>query len=193
MNRLLVCLIIGSMLLGSCDNSKKAEWVDDEAIDMSHDLLMSDESILTDMPEYSKIRSGESQVYERSFENAPPLIPHRVSGFLPVKVDDNKCLRCHMPDKAPVFGSTPLPATHFTSYRPLVKEVDGVYVMEEPVGEVFEKDLQHFNNALFNCSQCHVPQAEVTVEIPNVFDPEYRTHSERSRSNLKDRIGEGIR
>jgi cytochrome c-type protein NapB len=181
------------VLLGSCHSRKEAEWADDEAIDMSHDLLLSDESALTDMPEYSKIRSGESQVFERSFENAPPLIPHRVGGFLPVKVDDNKCLRCHMPDKAPEFGATPLPATHFTSYRPMFTEVDGVYVMEEPAGELFEMDLQHFNNALFNCSQCHVPQAEVTVEIPNVFDPEYRSSSERSRSNLKDKMGEGIR
>jgi len=98
-----------------------------------------------------------------------------------------------MPDKAPEFGAIPLPETHFTSYRPVVEEIDGVYRIGEPVGEVFEKDLGHFNNALFNCSQCHVPQAEVTVEIPNVFDPEYRSSSEKSRSNLKDKMGEGVR
>lgn len=193
MNRLLICLTIPVLFISGCNSKKEANWIEDERIDMSHDLLLSDESVLTNMPEYSKIRGGESEVIQRSFENAPPLIPHRVGGFLPIKVDDNKCLRCHMPNKAPEFKAIPLPKTHFMSYRPAVMEVDGVYKFNEPVGEVFEMDLGHFNNALFNCSQCHVPQAEVTVEIPNVFDPEYRNSSDRTRSNLKDKIGEGVR
>jgi cytochrome c-type protein NapB len=193
MNRLLTCLIILILILNGCKSEKETHWIEDENIDMSHELLMSDESLLTDMPEYSKIRGGESKILQRSFENAPPLIPHRVGGFLPIKVDDNKCLRCHMPDKAPEFKAIPLPKTHFTSYRPAVIEVDGIYKFNEPTGEVFEIDLEHFNNALFNCSQCHVPQAEVTVEIPNVFDPDYRSDDNRARSNLKDKMGEGVR
>jgi len=193
MNRLLICLTFFALLLSACKNEKETNWIEDENIDMSYDLLLSDESALTEMPEYSKIRGGESEVIQRSFENAPPLIPHRVRGFLPIKVDDNKCLRCHMPNKAPEFEAIPLPKTHFTSYRPAVVEIEGVYQFNEPVGEVFEMNLDHFNNALFNCSQCHVPQAEVTVEIPNLFDPEYRSNDDRSRSNLKDNIGEGIR
>ena len=72
-------------------------------------------------------------------------------------------------------------------------EVDGIYKFNEPVGEVFEMDLDHFNNALFNCSQCHVPQAKVKVEIPNVFYPEYRSSDHHARSNLKDKMGEGVR
>lgn len=193
MNRLLICLTFLTLLFSACKNDKETNWIEDENIDMSYDLLLSDESALTEMPEYSKIRGGESEVIKRSFENAPPLIPHRVGGFLPIKVDDNKCLRCHMPNKAPEFEAIPLPKTHFTSYRPAVVEIDGVYQFKEPVGEVFEMDLGHFNNALFNCSQCHVPQAEVTVEIPNVFDPEYRNSDDRTRSNLKDNIDEGVR
>ena len=193
MNKLFVCLTIIGLLITGCNNRREEKWVDTENIDMSHELLLSDESVLTDMPEYSKIRGGESEVIERSFENAPPLIPHRVGGFLPIKVEDNKCLRCHMPDKAPEFKAIPLPETHFTSYRPLAFEEDGKYNIVAAEGEVFENDLGHFNNALFNCSQCHVPQAEVTVEISNVFDPKYRSGSDKSRSNLKDKMGEGVR
>jgi cytochrome c-type protein NapB len=193
MNKLLICLTILVLLVTGCNNQKEKKWVDDENIDMSDELLLSDESILTDMPEYSKIRGGESEVIQRSFENAPPLIPHRVGGFLPIKSDDNKCLRCHMPDKAPEFKAIPLPETHFTSYRPGVIEEDGIYRVDAAEGEVVEKDLNHFNWALFNCSQCHVPQAEVTVEISNVFDPEYRSGSDKSKSNLKDKMGEGVR
>jgi len=193
MNNTLICLILLVLILTACGEKQEANWMADEAIDMSHDLIMSDESILTAMPEYTKIRGGESEVYQRSFENAPPLIPHRVGGFLPIKADDNKCLRCHHPDKAPAFKAIPLPMTHFTSYRPTVEEVNGVYVFKEPVGEIFETVLDHFNNALYNCSQCHVPQAEVTVEISNVFDPDYRSRNARSTSSLKEKMGEGVR
>ena len=193
MNKLLVNLTVLVFLVVGCNNQKEENWVEDENIDMSDDLLLSDESVLTDMPEYSKIRSGESEVIQRSFENAPPLIPHRVGGFLPIKVDDNKCLRCHMPDKAPEFKAIPLPETHFTSYRPSIVEEDGKYRVDALEGEVIEKDLTHFNGAFFNCSQCHVPQTSVTVDIPNVFDPDYRTNADKTQSNLKENMDEGVR
>jgi len=194
MNKLLVYLIFLTLLCVACDNGTGDNtWIDDDNIDMSDELLLSDESVLTDMPEYSKVRGGESETLERSFENAPPLIPHRVGGFLPIKADDNKCLRCHMPDKAPQFKAIPLPETHFTNYRPAVIEQDGKYIVDASEGEVVEKDLDHFNGAMFNCSQCHVPQAEVTVDIPNVFDPDYRKGADKSKSNLKENMGEGVR
>jgi len=181
------------LIVAACNNKNSEVWMEAEDIDMSHELLMSDESVLTDMPEYSKIRGGESETIIRSFENAPALIPHRVGGFLPIKIDDNKCLRCHMPDKAPEFNATPLSATHFTSYRPLVVYEDGKYRVDAVEGEVTERDLGHFNGAMFNCSQCHVPQAEISIDIPNTFDPDYRNSSNKTRSNLKDRMDEGVR
>ena len=194
MNKLMICAMIFTLFLAGCSSSNNNEkYIADEDIDMSDELLLSDESVLTDMPEYSKVRGGESEMFDRSFENAPPLIPHRVGGFLPIKVDDNKCLRCHMPDKAPEFEAIPIPKTHFTSYRPVVVEEDGKYRVDAHEGEVIEKDLGHFNGAMFNCSQCHVPQAEVTVDIPNTFDPDYRKSSNKTQSNLKDKMGEGVR
>lgn len=196
MNKLWVCLTIVSLLFAGCSsNNSNEQYIPDEEIDMSDDLLMGDESALTEMPEYSKIRGGESETLDRSFENAPPLIPHRVGGFLPIKVDDNKCLLCHMPNKAPEFNAVPLPKTHFTSYRPKIIEVDGKYMVDadHTTSEVVETDLEHFNGAMFNCSACHVPQAEVTVDIPNNFDPEYRKSSNKSKSNLKTNMGEGVR
>ena len=193
MNKLMICAMIFTLLLAGCSSNNNADYIADEDIDMSDDLIMGDESVLTDMPEYSKVRGGESEMIDRSFENAPPLIPHRVGGFLPIKIDDNKCLRCHMPDKAPEFGAIPLPETHFTSYRPTVVEKDGKYLVDAEEGEVTEKDLGHFNGAMFNCSQCHVPQAEVTVDIPNTFDPDYRKSGDKTKSNLKTNMGEGVR
>ena len=196
MYKLLVCTTILALLMVGCSSSNNNEKaIANDDIDMSSDLLMSDESVLTDMPEYSKVRGGESETYDRSFENAPPLIPHRVGGFLPIKVDDNKCMLCHMPNKAPEFKAVPLPKTHFTSYRPKVIEEDGKYRVDanHDESEVVEIDLEHFNGAMFNCSQCHVPQAEVTVDIPNTFDPDYRSSGNKSKSNLKTNMGEGVR
>ena len=80
-----------------------------------------------------------------------------------------------------------------TSYRPVIIEKDGKYLVDAEEGEVVEKDLGRFNSAMFNCSQCHVPQAQITVEIPNVFDPDYRGTKEKSRSNLKKKMGEGVK
>jgi len=101
MKKILLCLTILILMILGCNSQNEEKWVDDENIDMSYESLLSDESELSEMPEYTRIRGGESEVIQRSFENAPPLIPHRVGGFLPIRVDDNKCLRCHMPDKAP--------------------------------------------------------------------------------------------
>ena len=194
MNKILVCLTSIVMLVTACDDKKSNNtWIEDENIDMSDELLLSDESVLTSMPEYSKVRGGESETLQRSFENAPPLIPHRVGGFLPIKVDDNKCLRCHLPENAPKFEAIPLPKTHFTSYRPVVIEEEGIYRVDAQEGVMVEKDLGHFNGAMFNCSQCHVPQAKVTVDISNVFDPDYRKSSNKTSSNLNKNIGEGVR
>ena len=74
-------------------------------------------------------------------------------------------------------------------------EENGIFRVDadHDVSEVVETDLEHFNGAMFNCSQCHVPQAEVTVDIPNTFDPDYRKSSNKTQSNLKDNMGEGVR
>lgn len=190
---LLFVMILSAMIIGCNSGDSKSDWMADENIDMSTDMIMSDDSPLTDMPEYSKVRGGESEVIDRSFENAPPLIPHKVAGLLPISIDNNMCLRCHLPEKAGNFEAIPMPKTHFTSYRPMVIEMDGVYRVVADPNQVVETDLDHFNGAMFNCSQCHVPQANVTVDIDNLFTPEFRNNSARTKSNLKDDMGEGVR
>jgi cytochrome c-type protein NapB len=186
-------MILAGLIMGCSSNGDEGTFIADEDIDMSIDLIMSDDSPLSDMPEYSKVRGGESELIDRSFENAPPLIPHKVAGLLPINIDDNLCLRCHLPEKAEKFDATPMPKTHFTSYRPVVVEENGIYRVDADENEVIETDLNHFNGAMFNCSQCHVPQANVTVDISNVFTPQFRESSGRTKSSLKDDMGEGIR
>lgn len=192
-NKVLGFFIFVLILVCGCSNQSNNDWIADEDIDMSDASLFTDESVLTEAPEYSKVRGGESEVIDRSFENAPPLIPHKVAGLLPINIDDNMCLRCHLPDKAEKFDAIPMPETHFTSYRPLVVEENGIYRVDAEENVVIETDLDHFNGAMFNCSQCHVPQANVTVDISNIFTPKFRKSSGNTKSSLKDDMGDGVR
>ncbi len=194
-NKFLIIVCILSCFIISCTSnlSDHSDWIADEDIDMSDALLLSDESVLTAMPEYSKIRAGESELIARAYENAPPLIPHKIAGLLPIRADDNKCLRCHIPHNAGKFKATPLPQTHFTSYRPGLIEEDGKVRVDTESNEVVERNLDHFNLALFNCSQCHVAQANVSLEVPNVFDASFRQSSEKQKSNLKEVMHEGVK
>lgn len=191
--RFSLLILLSLLMFFACNNTEKQEYIPDEQIDLSADDLLTDESVLTDMPEYSKIRGGESELIQRSFENSPPLIPHRVRGILPITARDNKCLRCHLPELAKRFKATPLPETHFTSYRPKMKLDDkGLYSFNEGNNSMYEKNLGEFNPAMYNCSQCHVPQADVTVEIGNVFESAFRHSTNKNRSTLKKKLGEGV-
>ena len=193
--RIILFVMMFSLVVTSCNQSgnMNENWIPDQEIDMSSDYLMGDESVLTESPEYSKIRGGASETIDRSFENAPPLIPHKIAGLLDITASDNQCLRCHMPDKAKKFEATAIPQTHFTNYRPAIIEEDGLYLVDAEENEVVAQDLGHFNDAMYNCSQCHVAQAKVTVDIDNLFTADYRKSAERTNSNLIDNMDEGIR
>jgi cytochrome c-type protein NapB len=119
--------------------------------------------------------AGESERFERSFENSPPLIPHDITGMLPLAETDNICLDCHNPQDAVSQGSTPIPKSHYVELgtgKDLKGELDG---------------------DRFNCMQCHVIQTTVTPPIVNLFKGEFRDEKGRYRSNLIDNLNEGVR
>ena len=124
---------------------------------------------------WTKPAAGESKRYDRSFENAPPLIPHDLEGLIPITADNNMCVSCHMPEVAKDVGATPIPKSHLYSIRN-------------------KKDLEgKLSDDRFNCTTCHVPQANVEAKFKNNFKPEYRDANSTSRSNLLDVLNEGVR
>ncbi len=141
--------------------------------------------------------AGTSENIERSFENAPPLIPHSNEGFLPIKKDLNLCLTCHLPKFAEATKSTAIPKSHFMSFRPEITEEAGkmmLYSDNEHGNSVTEKDLgDEFNQARFNCTQCHVPQANITVELKNTFQADFRNDDLRNKSNFAEVVDEGVK
>lgn len=74
----------------------------------------------------------------------PPMIPHAVDNFVPIKPDANNCLMCH--DKPADIGKKtakgqpqPIPASHYA-------KADGKTVLK---------------GSQFDCMLCHAPQANV--------------------------------
>jgi len=154
--------------------------------------VLTEDSDLGKMPEYDTLAPGTSQRIERSFENAPPMIPHSMKGFPEIAKDNNICLSCHMPDKAKAVKAIPLPDTHFSSVRPKMVEKDGILVMETEGTNLVVKKSNFPNFAYFNCTQCHAPQAKVTVDIQNLFTPEFRNQLSKDHSTLVNQLKEGI-
>ena len=140
----------------------------------ANDVIDEDDIKLADI-NWTKPAAGESKRYDRSFENAPPLIPHDLEGLIPITADNNMCVNCHMPEVAKDVGATPIPKSHLYSIRN-------------------KKDLEgKLSDDRFNCTTCHVPQANVEAKFKNNFKPEYRDANSTSRSNLLDVLNEGVR
>jgi len=147
--------------------------VSEESLGLRKTDLYSEDKVVPQEASYSKAAPGESKVYERAFENAPPMIPHDVEGMLPITRESNACLGCHDPAVAPSVGATPVPKSH-------------LYDMRE------HKVLATVSNARYNCSQCHASQANVKPLVKNEFQPEFRSPDEKKRSNLLDILNEGV-
>ncbi len=149
---------------------------------------------------YAAPAPGAAKKFERSYENAPPLIPHSVEGLLPITMKNNACLGCHMPSAAKGVGATPIPESHFVDFRPDTKIKNGKIIKD---GKVIAnttdvtiakfKKLKKLNPARYNCSQCHVPQANVKPLVKNNFKPEFSDEKLKHKSNLIEVINKGVK
>ena len=155
-------------------SSDSKEAKDLNILRSANDVMDEEEVKLADI-NWTKPAAGEAQRYERSFENAPPMIPHDLEGLIPITADNNMCVSCHMPEVAKDVGATPIPKSHLYSIRNK-KDLDG-----------------KLSDDRFNCTVCHVPQANVEAKFKNNFKPEYRDANSSQHSNLLDVLNEGVR
>jgi len=95
---------------------------------------------------------GKVRPFEKSFVTAPPMIPHSVTGMVPIKVRSNMCLNCHLPQNAKALGVTPMPKDHF------VDNFEGGKHRKRVVG------------SRYFCTTCHTPQAKLNPVIQNKFN-----------------------
>jgi nitrate reductase (cytochrome), electron transfer subunit len=177
-----------------------AKTVSEESLGLRTTNLYTEDTTTGDKTQYSNKAAGTSTKIARAFENAPPMIPHDVEGMLPITIDNNQCTMCHDPAVAQSMGATPIPKTHFTSFRPETKLTeDGTMLQEgkhlDNTSDIkgVEKPLETLAGARFNCSQCHAPQSEGTDAPKNNFSPEFRSEGLNGHSNLIDTINEGVK
>ena len=116
---------------------------------------------------------GDSQMEDRAFENAPPVIPHNTDDLLPITANENSCTDCHLPEDAADVGATPVPASHLYDMRN-------------------NKQLDSLSPANYNCTLCHATQANTGELVENTFEPYYRAKEQKERSNLLDILNEGV-
>jgi nitrate reductase (cytochrome), electron transfer subunit len=133
-----------------------ASAVQDQTIP-DEDLGLSKSSVY-DVPEpaifeYSQQDAGSvGKRAVRSYNSAPPMIPHTVQDMVPIRQDSNLCKDCHVvPDligqKITAGMPVPAPVSHYVNVKK---------------GELYM--------GRWNCTQCHAPQANVNLLVESVFD-----------------------
>ena len=181
-----------AILLVSCGTrSQNKDLIDEDKLSFIEADVKSEETNFKTKAVYNEAMPGSTEKIERAFENAPPMIPHTTNGFFPIKKDNNICMTCHLPGIAETVGAVPLSKTHFTNLRPKMVEVNGILQFIDE-GEVLVEQLDTINHSYYNCSQCHAPQAEVSINIENLFTPEFREEFGLEKSSLQERLKEGI-
>lgn len=158
--------------LALADSKKKEK--NEEDMGFRTQSLYSEEKEKPDHGEYSKAEPGKSKPIGRAFENSPPLIPHDLTGMLPLSETNNACLNCHTPAQAKAIGATPLPKSHFVDMetgKDLMGQMDG---------------------KRYPCMQCHVPQVNIPEPIKNTFKADFRSKKSKTSSNLLDTLNEGV-
>lgn len=170
-------LLIGALLLASlagagCSTGKGV--YSEEDLGLRKASIYDENRPLAIEANYTAPDPGSAQPQARSFENAPPVIPHSLEGLLPIEADNNSCLGCHSRDTAEEFGTLPTPLSHLYDMR----------ARRELAGKL--------SQARYNCVQCHVSQADTPLVISNQFEPEFRDNANKERSNLLEILNEGV-
>ncbi len=103
-------------------------------------------------------------LWDPGYNTAPPLIPHDVTGLVPVTIKNNACLGCHLqPDKVgqkvKKGEPIPIPASHYQT---------GAYGKPEAGAKPAEHKGK-LSGSRFVCTQCHRPQTNAKPLVQNTF------------------------
>ena len=170
------------------DTVKTQEVVTEASLGLRKTDIYSENTTSANKTEYVTASAGTSTKFKRAFQDAPPMIPHDVEGMLPIKIGDNQCTGCHMPEVAAYMDPkpTPIPSSHFINFRP-THNFDG---------KMFTKSIDNYKNemaiskvgttlqgARYNCSQCHAPQSQGNLAVENTFEANYTKKDGATKSS----------
>ncbi len=180
------------ILMGCGSSTSEKEAFTEEELGYRKDNIYDEDAALDELAEFTHIVAGSGELISRSFENAPPLIPHSVIGMYPITIKLNACIQCHLPGKQDSTMVSPMPRSHFINYRPKHKLKQGIFIRVTKDNEVTSSDLgDKMYLGRYNCSQCHVPQTDVEIKIQNNFDAVFRNLEDSVKSNLNLNMNEG--
>ena len=190
LSAVLVTALLGVTL--SAANNTPKKLIDADSIGLRKASVEGENAIAPEKTNYTKSTPGSGYKIKRAYQDAPPMIPHDTEGMLPITINDNQCVMCHMPDAAKDMGmgATPVPESHLTNFRPY-------HILEGEEGnEEFKKITDDMNNdtkiekkdtlvgARFNCSACHAPQSDGQL-VDNSFKAKYLTKDGDKKSSWK--------
>jgi cytochrome c-type protein NapB len=89
-----------------------------------------------------------SQQEARNYPEQPPVIPHSIEGY-EVSINGNKCLSCHARSRVRESQAPMISITHFS-------DREGQF-------------LASISPRRYFCTECHVPQHNVTLPVENDF------------------------
>jgi cytochrome c-type protein NapB len=201
MSKLTIGLVAAAVLMVGCGETtndspaaapaKKvtvAPTITEASLGLRKTDLYSEDSTIASKTEYRTAQAMGSTKIKRAFQDAPPMIPHDTDGMLPIKIGDNACIGCHMPDVAVGMGATPIPVSHFTNFRPAGGFTDGKFHqgVDNYKNEVSIKKVNHLYGGRYNCSQCHAPQSQGNLAVENNFEPTYTSADGASKSSWNE-------
>ncbi|RAX54034.1 hypothetical protein CCY99_04965 [Helicobacter sp. 16-1353] len=165
----MVCVVL---FIGCAGDTQSNIALDEDDIGLRNTPLTSEDVRLKDFA-YISTPAGEGKVVDRSFENAPPMISHDVTGMMDITKDFNACISCHAPENAAAINIISVPASHtYDTFND--KKIDGIA------------------DSRYNCTLCHSPQANIAPIVGNTFKPDFRNESDKRKSNLLDILDEGV-
>ncbi len=100
-------------------------------------------------------KPGRNKKLNKSYDDAPPMIPHTVIDYLPIG-QRNQCLNCHTNPPRIYRNVVVVPASHYVDRK-------GRKVGQGPV------TVKDIYQGFYNCTMCHAPQADAAPLKPNVF------------------------
>lgn len=176
------------------------QTVSEESLGLRKTDLYSENTTVADKTMYKTTVAGQSTKIERAFENAPPMIPHSVDGMLPITINNNQCVACHMPEMAAAVGAVSVPKSHLADLRPKTTLAENGRIVKNGMEVTNTSDFvvakpvpgTDLEGARFNCSQCHAPQSEGQL-VANEFQADFRATTDNKSSNLIDNLNEGVK
>jgi cytochrome c-type protein NapB len=92
---------------------------------------------------YQGKKPGLQKPIARTFDKQPPLIPHMITNFDDITLEENQCLSCHSVEKFKEKRAPKIADSHLSN--------------------------NEVNMTRYQCNSCHVPQVDAKPLVENNF------------------------